>query len=167
MGLLEILGIAAVTLFMIPYIWYLIAVRRGIRSGRWLALARKSNEHVSAKRLFMIPLCICYAICGIIQIVIGNEVFGIIFLAMGVVILYDQRSRDRYRIVMMPQAIIFPSSIAWWRYEDITQVTYLQECGCVVIVNDKNLRAVYPMSEKDYKLMTAYLRGRVENVEQL
>ena len=167
MGMLEIMGISAVTLFMIPYVWYLIAVRSGIRSGRWLALARKSNEHVSAKRSFLIPLCICYAICGIIQIVVSNEVFGIIFLALGIVILYDQLSRGRYRIIMMPKAIIFPSSIAWWRYEDVAHVAYSQECGCVVISNNKGLRAVYPMNEKDYKSMMAYLRGRVENVEQL
>lgn len=167
MGMLEIMGIAAVALFMIPYIWYLMAVRRGIRSRRWLALARKSNEHVSAKRLFMIPLCICYAVCGLIMIIVGNGVFGVIFLAMGVVILYDQRSRDRYRIILMPKAIIFPSSIAWWKYEDIAQVAYSKECGCVVITNEKRLRAVYPMSEKEYKLMMAYLRGRVENVEEL
>ena len=81
--------------------------------------------------------------------------------------LYDQRSRERYRIVMMPKAIIFPSSISWWKYGDIASVTYAQDCGCVVITNNKNLRAVYPMSEQDYKLMTAYLRGRVENVETL
>ncbi len=167
MRLFEIMGITVITIFMLPYIWYLIAVRRGLRSGRWLALARKSNEHVSTKRLFLIPLCICYAICGIVQIVMDNEIFGIIFLAFGIVMLYDQRSRDRYRIVMMPKAIIFPSGISWWKYGEITGVTYSHKSGCVIITNNKNLRAIYPMSEQDYKLMTAYLRGRVENVEIL
>lgn len=167
MGLFEIMGITVILLFMIPYIWYLISVKRGIHSGRWLALARKSKFHVSTKRLFLIPLCICYAICGIVQIVADNEIFGILFLLLGVVMLYDQRSRERFRIVMMPKAIIFPSSISWWKYEDIANVTYARDCGCVVITNNKNLRAVYPMSEQDYKLMSAYLRGRVENVEAL
>ncbi len=154
-------------LVLVPYVWYLFAVRRGIRSGRWLALARKSNEHVSIKRSFLIPLCICYAACGIAQIVAGNEVFGVLFLVFGVVMLYDQRSRDRYRVIMMPKAIIFPSSLSWWKYEEIVSVAYLNESGCVIIVNNKNLRALYPMSESDYKEMTAYLRGRVENVESL
>ena len=81
--------------------------------------------------------------------------------------LYDQRSRDRYRVVMMPKAIIFPSGLSWWKYEDIERVCYLKDCGCVVIENNKKLRAVYPMSEREYKEMTAYLRGRVENVERL
>ena len=167
MGLFEILGIAVIVFVTMPYIWYLISIRQGIRSGRWLALARKSNEHVSVKRAFLIPLCLCYAACGIAQIISGNEVFGILFLVFGVVVLYDQRSRDRYRIIMMPKAIIFPSSLSWWKYGEIESVSYLKECGCVVIVNNKRLRAVYPMSERDYKHMTAYLRGRVENIEEL
>lgn len=167
MGLFEIIGITVAVLVLVPYIWYLIAVRQGVRSGRWLALARKSKEHVSIKRSFLVPLCICYAVCGIAQIVGGNELFGVLFLLFGVVILYDQRSRERYRIVMMPKAIIFPSNLSWWKYGEIESVAYLNECGCVVIVNNKNLRAVYPMSESDYKKMVAYLRGRVENVERL
>ncbi|MBQ3259815.1 MAG: hypothetical protein IJA66_01860 [Alistipes sp.] len=167
MGLFEIMGVTVVVLVMVPYIWYLIAVKRGIHSGRWIALARKSNEHVSTKRLFLIPLCICYAACGVAQIISGNEVFGSLFLLLGVVMLYDQRSRNRFRIVMMPKAIIFPSSLSWWKYGEIASVSYLKECGCVVIVNLKKLRAVYPMSESEYKQMTAYLRGRVENVEEL
>ena len=167
MGLFEVMGIAVIALMMIPYIWFLIAVKRGVHSGRWLALARKSNEHVSTKRTFLIPLCICYAACGLAQILSGNEVFGVLFLILGVVVLYDQRSRERFRVVMMPKAIIFPSGLSWWKYEDVSKVYYLRECGCVVIINNKNLRAVYPMSEKEYKQMMAYLRGRVENVEGL
>ncbi len=167
MRLFEIMGIVVVVLFLIPYTWFLIAVKRGIRSGRWLALARKTNEHVSIKRSFLIPLCISYAACGIIQIAVGHEAFGILFLVLGLVMLYDQRSRDRYRIVMMPKAIIFPSGLSWWKYKDISHVSYSKECGCVIIVNTKQLRAVYPMSEHDYKEMMAYLRGRVENVEKL
>ena len=167
MGLFEIMGIAVVALFMVPYVCYLIAMKRGIRSGRWLALARKSNEHVSTKRTFLIPLCICYAACGIFQVAVGNWFFGLLFLLLGVAMLYDQRSRDRYRVVMMPKAIIFPSGLSWWKYEEIVRVCYLKDCGCVVIENNKKLRAVYPMSEREYKEMTAYLRGRVENVEKL
>ena len=167
MGLFEIMGVVVVALFMVPYVWYLIAMKRGIHSGSWLALARKSNEHVSTKRTFLIPLCICYAACGIFQIVAGNWFFGSLFLLLGVAMLYDQRSRDRYRVVMMPKAIIFPSGLSWWKYGDIERVCYLKDCGCVVIENNKKLRAVYPMSEREYKEMTAYLRGRVENVERL
>ena len=167
MGLFEITGIVVIALFMLPYICYLAAMKRGIHNGRWVALARKSDGHVSKKRLFLIPLCICYAICGIVQITAGNEVFGVLFLFFGVVMLYDQRSRNRYRVVMTPRAILFPSNLSWWKYGEISNVTYLKECGCVVITNTKNLRAVHPMSENDYKQMTAYLRGRVENVEEL
>ena len=165
MGLFEILGVTVITLFLIPYVWYLISVKRGIHSGRWIALARKSKHHVSSKRSFLIPLCICYAACGIAQIASGNEAFGIMFLVLGVVMLYDQRSRNRFRIIMMPKAIIFPSNLSWWKYGEIKSVAYLKDCGCVIIVNNKDLRAVYPMSESDYKQMMAYLRGRVENVE--
>lgn len=167
MGLFEIMGVVVIMLFMIPYICYLVAVKRGVHSGRWLALARKTDAHVSKKRLFLIPLCICYAACGIAQIRAGNEVFGLLFLLFGIVMLYDQRSRNRFRVLMMPKAIIFPSSLSWWKYAEISSVAYLKECGCVMIINKKNLRAVYPMSERDYKQMTAYLRGRVENVEEL
>ena len=167
MGLFEVVGIVAVSIFMVPYICFLVAAKRGIHSGSWVALARKSNMHVSTKRWLLVPLCICYAACGIAQLVIGNVAFGVLFLLFGVVMLYDQLSRGRYRILMMPKAIIFPSGLSWWRYEEILSVRYLSDCGCVVIENQKHLRAVYPMSERDYKEMMAYLRSRVENVGEL